>query len=202
MSISSNLSDAVERMLASADLSARVESVYHYVYEQDLSDEEKAYVLDRLMPQKDKCATRNADLVTDSFIEDYFAYRSMGMSIKDTAALLSVTTKRLQSILAGSGLDASVHKRLLERELKADAMCKFVHLDVVTQAAKAGSLKAAMFFLERRYPDEFGQRQRVTNDISASVTLGTSECEERALEARKRLSEIRDARKEAAHAES
>ncbi len=197
MGITSHLSDAVERMLAASDLSARTESVYHYLHEQSLTTEEKAYIIDRLMPRRNTYVQTNESLVTESFIEDFFAYRSMGMNLRDTASLLNVSYKRLEELLCGVGLTEGQHKRLLARAIRADAMCKYTHLDVVTQASKAGDWKAALALLERKYPDEYGLKQKVTNEVTANVTLGTTECENRALSAQKKLREIRQSRQEA-----
>lgn len=197
MELRAGLVEEVERALGAAnDVSARALSAYEYYYDQNLTPEEKAYVLDRLLPlgQRDNAAS-NAQLVDEEFLAKFFVYRTTGLSIKDTTTLLGITPSRMQSLVLGHGLDDEQHKKLLKVINTADASCKLTHLNVIMEAAQT-NWRAALAFLERRYPDEFGRTVKQTQDVVMTARVGVTDCEEKALSAAARLREIRESRRQ------
>jgi hypothetical protein len=56
---------------------------------------------------------------------------------------------------------------------KATAVARLQRLEQIDVAAASGSWQAAAWWLERRYPDEFGRRER--RDVSVSMTVAAAE---------------------------
>jgi hypothetical protein len=56
---------------------------------------------------------------------------------------------------------------------RATAVARLERLDQIDNAAASGSWQAAAWWLERRYPDEYGRRER--RDLSVSMTVAAAE---------------------------
>lgn len=56
---------------------------------------------------------------------------------------------------------------------KATAVARLERLEQIDIAAASGSWQAAAWWLERRYPDEYGRRER--RDLSVSMTVAAAE---------------------------
>ncbi len=197
--LTSALSDDILALIRANDLSERAQSIYYYLYDKSLHEDDRAYLIDLLTDREHSYGKTNAELCDDAFIEDLVIYRSQGLSLQDASALLGVTRARLESLLAGNGLSKSIHKKLLKAVYSADARCKSFHLQVIQRAASEGDWKASIEILERLYPEDYAKtvRQNITSSnntvlqSTVNATLSTEECENRALKAKAQLAEYR-----------
>ena len=198
-SLTSELPDDILALIRANDLSARAQSIYYYLYDKRLHEEDRAYLIDLLTDREYSYGKSNAEICTEELIEDLLIYRSQGLSLKDASALLGITRARLESLLSGNGISKNLHKKLLKAVYSADARCKSFHLQVIQRAASEGDWKASMEILERLYPEEYAKtvRQNITSSnntviqSTVNATLSTEECENRALKAKAQLAEYR-----------
>ena len=171
------------------------DTLYRLLYEEGLTEASQAYV--RTLLRKTNMGNgqkSDNEILTDSFLTQYHAYRALGLTSEDAGQLLGVSKDRMRRLLLGDNItNLHAHKRLLEAELTAELTLKRDCLMTVgTAAAANGNVKAALAILERRWPKEWGKREM--NIQATNVTLSSDDNAQRAMAAQERLMEIRKQR--------
>ena len=69
--------------------------------------------------------------------------------------------------------DAAASAAEAEEETPGEDEARELAIGCVLRAARAGDWRAASWYLERRYPEEWGKRTHVTSEVSGS--LGAAE---------------------------
>lgn len=170
------------------------DTLYRLLYEEGLTEASQAYV--RTLIRKTNMGNgqkSDNEILTDSFLTQYHAYRALGLTSEDAGQLLGVSKDRMRRLLLGDNItNLHAHKRLLEAELTAELTLKRDCLMTVGTAAANGNVKAALAILERRWPKEWGKREM--NIQATNVTLSSDDNVQRAMAAQERLMEIRKQR--------
>lgn len=91
-----------ERLVESGFSRQTVDALMYYLFEANLSDEQKEEVKRVFLGRKRNPINffqSNSSLVDEDFIASYAMYRSQGLSQRDAATLLGITVHRLESLL-------------------------------------------------------------------------------------------------------
>lgn len=167
------------------------DDLLYYLHEAKLTPEQRAYITEQVVSNLD--GLLNVDISSgeefDKFIESYEDGKSIGLSNADIAALLGMSTRKLNGLLNGVGLTEEQHRRLLQAELFGSAKIKRLCLDTISGAVREGNWKAAVSLLEKLFPDEYGKRTEIVGN--QTITLGAVECEQKANDAAKALQILR-----------
>lgn len=186
-----------ERLVESGFSRQTVDALMYYLFEANLSDEQKEEVKRVFLGRKRNPINffqSNSSLVDEDFIASYAMYRSQGLSQRDAATLLGITVHRLESLLYGDDLMPLQHKRLLHAESVADAHIKSKCLRTLDDSIADGNWKAAITLLEKKFPAEYGRKLEVNS--TANVRWSADECAQAAKKAASDLERIRAERAE------
>lgn len=176
----------------------KLDEVLDKVYSREYSDEERELFLTELFPKigtLSKFSDTNAELVTEEFIRKYSLHRRVGLTREDAAIMLHVTPTRMDSLLLGVGLDQRQHKNLLFAERRSNSAFKRHHLKIIRNAASMenpNAWRASIALLEKVMPSQYGKKLEVTSH--ETISMSSSDCEQRALTAKERLDKIRQER--------
>lgn len=174
-----------------------IDGLLYYLFETDFSSSEKDLIKDLMLKRKNAPGAfkkSNAKLVDDDFCTRYAQMRAIGLSQTDAAALLGISLRRLESILAGDGISDYHYEKLLSFERRGDIALKEKCLQTIDNAIGNGNWKAAMAMLEKRFPDEYGKRIEVKSN--SVVQWSADACESNANKAKADLERIRLSRTE------
>lgn len=176
----------------------RVSAMLHYMHETTLSDEQRAFAHEVFFGgEAERKSYENGFQIDSLFLERYAEYRTLGLSQAECALLLGITPQRLLSFFQGEGLSRQQHKFLLRAEALGDIQLKAETLQAVVDAIKANSKdswRAAIAFMEKRWPDQYGKKVEMSGPIQ--VRMSAELCEDTAIKARAALEEIRAKRGE------
>ncbi len=104
----------------------------------------------------------NDNMLGDYELEQYGYYRSLGLSIADTAYSLHLSAANLTSLLSGEGLSLEKFVELIKQELFARAKLRARLLRDIEQSSGTKNWKTSLTLLEKLYPEEFGPRSGQT----------------------------------------
>lgn len=105
------------------------------------------------------------EFMSDYSLEQYGYYRSLGLSVADTAYSLELSATRLTSLLSGEGLSLEKFVNLVKVELFARAKFKARLLRDIEQSSGTQNWKTSLTLLEKLYPEEFGSAADKSNGI-------------------------------------
>lgn len=109
-------------------------------------------------------------LLTDYVVEAYAYSRSLGLSVEDAANSVRVTATLINKLLQGEGLTLMKFVDLVEAETYAIAEMRVKHLKKIDKTSdNADGMKAAVAFLEKIYPEDYGPKALVTHDVVDSI---------------------------------
>jgi len=110
------------------------------------------------------------DLVLDSFnLEQYGYYRSIGLTVSDTAYAMNISNYKLTALLNGEGLTLDKFVDLIKQELFSRAECKAKLLKDIREATGTKAWRVSLTLLEKLYPEEYGPKGGGIEDRLARV---------------------------------
>lgn len=171
--------------------STKAEALYYWLYQADISDEEKRSVIETLAERPNTVKECTVEL-----LEQYQNYRNLGLSNRDAAVLCGIAEAKFQQWFQGYDIDQELYKQLLHIEISADAYLKHNCLRTIVDSIDTGNVKTAMWLLERRFPNEYGAKQSLSVETTQEVTVTRNLNEEKALQAREQLRQFRKQREE------
>lgn len=179
-------------MQSTDDYTERIELIYYFMYERalPLSRDDIIRAIARALGLSVDVKFKQ-DIYLQQ-VKDYFIARSLGLDMKDAAGHIGITKRRLLYSFAGIGIPVDVHRRLLEAEIHADASAKYVAVQTLFEVIQERDYRAAVAFLEKRFPSQWGakaQETKIINNINGIVTDST--VEQKALQAIEKLKKIR-----------
>jgi hypothetical protein len=159
------------------DTMQKYDLLLHIVEESGLSSKEQMKGIVKLFPSFDPNLTNpaapapNDHLLSDYKVEVYAYSRSLRMSILDSAHVAEMSEILIRQMLSGQGLSLPFFVKLVKAELYAEATMKNKHLKRLDQDAQSndGNLKALTTFLEKVYPEQYGQKAQL--DIGLDDTF-------------------------------
>ena len=149
------------------DLTQKYDLLLHIVKESGFSIEKQIAGVQALFPSFDPNNTKNTEFINDYVLEQYAYAKSLGMTVQRCAHACGLSSILVNEALEGKGLDLASFLKVVEAELFATAEMRRKHLGALDKSSEDGTLKATIAFLEKIYPEDYGQK--------ASLDLGLGE---------------------------
>jgi predicted DNA-binding protein (UPF0251 family) len=118
------------------------------------------------------------DLMAPEILEPLLEYLREGMSFKEAAALVGIGATTIRKWMAAGKKDMAAGRYSKVAEFsdsvtKAMAEAKHLRIQALNNASSNPAFwAAAAWWLERRYPSEFGRQDRVNMNLSGSLNVG------------------------------
>jgi len=110
------------------------------------------------------------DPILDGFnLEQYGYYRSIGLTVSDTAYAMNISNFKLTALLNGEGLSLEKFVDLIKQELFSRAECKAKLLKDIREATGTKAWRVSLTLLEKLYPEEYGPKGGGIEDRLAKV---------------------------------
>lgn len=91
-------------------------------------------------------------------LEQYGYYRSIGLTVTDTAYAMNISNAKLIALLNGEGLTLEKFVELIKQELFSRAECKAKLLKDIREATGTKAWRVSLTLLEKLYPEEYGPK--------------------------------------------
>lgn len=123
------------------------------------------------------------DITSPTFQDAFLEYLREGMSFKEASALVGASPQTLRKYVregmqdVEGGRDTAIGEFAVEVN-KAMAEAKHLRVQALNNAsANPAFWAAAAWWLERRYPQEFGRQDRVNMNMTGQLNVGISQVE-------------------------
>jgi hypothetical protein len=114
-------------------------------------------------------SSKDDQALSDYALEQYGYYRSLGMTISDSAYSMRISSKRMHDFLQGCDSTLEQFVALIQQELFSRAECKSRLLRDVEQSSGTKNWRTSLTLLEKLYPDEYGSRASLEDKIDKLV---------------------------------
>lgn len=103
--------------------------------------------------------------LSDYLLEQFGYYRSLGMSIADTAYAMHLSSERLTTLLQGKGQSLEKFIELVQQELFSRAELKASLLRDIRESTSKKEWRTSLTLLEKLYPEEFSSRATLEDKL-------------------------------------
>lgn len=111
----------------------------------------------------------NDEALSDYSLEKYGYYRSLGLSVADSAYSLEMSAGRLIGFLNGVGLSLERFVELIKQELFSRAECKARLLKDIEQSTGTKNWRTSLTLLEKLYPETYSPKAPLEEKVDKLI---------------------------------
>jgi len=114
--------------------------------------------------------------LNDEIIERICEYVTLGLSYKDASEACDITERTFYNWKKrGENAKSGKHYDFLDKLKLASSKSKVYHLNKIREAGDKGVWQANAWILERRFPEEFGRRDKIQAEVEHKGLKGLAD---------------------------